>query len=251
MTYLSFQYFISRRTSLAARSANLGSANPIIPVLAAFIFFLLFVAGSLWLISRSRAPASAPTVTSNGSFPTAPGSNGPQGAQLPNSPLAPGFPSQGPSKASSSATQSPFGSPSPPPTPTVQLDATSARQLVEAWLSYKKTIFSSPYDLSRLGQFIVDPGPLYSDITRPGGSVDWLRSNNASYIYKDLSILNVSDFRQFPDRAHLTLKILEDLELRTPQGIDKSKSGRKTQSWIYELKLHNGQWLVYDYRKDI
>lgn len=251
MTYLSLQYIISRRSRLATKSAQLGSANPIVPVLAAFIFFLLFVAGSLWFIARSRMPATAPTVASNGTFPTAPGSNRPPGAPLPNSPLPPGFPSQAPSNSGGSTNPSPFVSSSPAPTQTAQLDATSARQLVEAWLSYKKTIFSSPYDLSRLSQFVVDPGPLYSDITRPGGSVDWLRSNKASYIYKELSILSVSDFRQFPDRAHLTVKVLEDLELRTPQGIDKSKSGRKSQSWIYELKLHNGKWLVYDYRKDI
>jgi hypothetical protein len=97
----------------------------------------------------------------------------------------------------------------------------------------------------------VNPGPLYSDIAKVGGSVDWLRSNKSSYIYNDLKILDVSDFRQFPDRAHLTVRVLEDLELRTPRGVDRSKSGRKTQSWVYELKLHNGRWLVYDYRKDV
>ena len=46
-------------------------------------------------------------------------------------------------------------------------------------------------------------------------------------------------------------RIVEDLELRTPRGIDPSKSGRKTQSWVYELKLNQYKWLVYDYRKDI
>lgn len=251
MTYPYLKCYFYRRSHLACRSAHLGSANPIVPVLAAFTFFLLFVCGSLWFIARSRIPANPSTVASNGSFPTGPGSNSLPGGPLSNGPLSPGFPSQAPSKLGGSATPSPFGPSSPSSTQTAKLDATSARQIVDAWLSYKKTIFSSPYDLSRLSQFVVDPGPLYSDITRPGGSVDWLRSNNASYIYKELGILSVSDFRQFPDRAHLTVKVLEDLELRTPQGIDKSKSGRKSQSWIYELKLHNGSWLVYDYRKDI
>ncbi|MCF8140611.1 MAG: IMS domain-containing protein [Cyanobium usitatum Tobar12.5m-G36] len=127
----------------------------------------------------------------------------------------------------------------------------TARQLVESWLVYKKTIFSTPYDISAIENFVVNPGPLYSDITRPGGSVDWLRSNNSSYYYRELKVLDVSDFRQFPDRAHLTVRIVEDLELRTPRGIDRSKSGRKTQSWVYELKLNQYKWLVYDYRKDI
>ncbi len=251
MKYYRFKFGHSYRPLLSSKVHNQGAASPIVPILAAFVFFLLFVTGSLWFIARSRSPVAAPQGTSPGNFPSAPTTNGPSGTQIANGGFAPGFPIQDPTQSVGSSSLSPFGSPSPRPGHTVNLDAASARQLVESWLSHKKTIFSSPYDLSRLNQFIVDPGPLYSDITRSGGSVDWLKTNKASYFYKELNILNVSDFRQFPDRAHLTVKVLEDLELRTPQGTDKSKSGRKSQSWIYELKLHNGKWLVYDYRKDV
>lgn len=228
-----------------------GSSHPFVPVLAAFVFFLLFVGISLWFIARSRFTRPDQQGAISSSFPTAPPLSGSASTPPSNVPLNPGFPSLGgASSAPSSNTPSPFSSPSSSVISSSQLDAASARQLVESWLQYKRTIFSSPYDTSRLEQYVVNPGPLHSDITRPSGSVDWLRSSNSSYFYKDLRILDVSDFRQFPDRAHLTVKILEDLELRTPSGVDRSKSGRKTQSWVYELKLHSGKWLIYDYRKD-
>lgn len=227
-----------------------GSSNPLLPVLAAFVFFLLFVGVSLWFIARSRIAATSQQNGISSGFPTAPPISGGFNSPPSTAALSPGFPSPaGGTPPASSSSTSPFSPPSSFGSPT-QLDAASARQLVESWLQYKKTIFSSPYDISRLDQYVVNPGPLHSDITKPRGSVDWLRSSNSSYFYRDLNILDVSDFRQFPDRAHLTVKILEDLELRTPAGVDRSKSGRKTQSWVYELKLHNGKWLVYDYRKD-
>lgn len=218
------------------------------PVIAAFVFFIAFVAFSLWFTLRGRGPHILSQPSSVGGFPTAPGHPSNSSHAHPNGNSAPGF-SVGPSASSSASPRSPFLSPSPAPQ-SANLDATTARQLVESWLAYKKIIFSLPYDTSHIENYVINPGPLYSDITGPSGSVDWLRSNNFSYYYKELKILEVADFRQFPDRAHLTVRIVEDLELRTPLGIDHSKSGRKTQSWVYELKFDQGKWLVYDYRKD-
>jgi len=236
---------VSARSSESAR----GSSNALLPVIAAFVFFIAFVAFSLWFSLRGRGPQVLSQRSSIGGFPTAPAHSSNPSPSSPNGNSAPGFP-VGPSAQSSASSHSPFSSPSPAPQ-SANLDSTTARHLVESWLAYKKTIFSSPYDISDIENYVVNPGPLYSDITGPGGSVDWLRSNNFSYYFNELKILEVSDFRQFPDRAHLSVRIVEDLELRTPLGIDRSKSGRKTQSWVYELKFNQGKWLVYDYRKDI
>lgn len=241
-----------RPASTSPRQCARGSSTPLLPVLAAFVFFVVLAAVSLWLTMRSRGPQVVSQASSLGGFPTAPAlPTNPSSANTnvnsgPGFPTGPSVQTPGPSHA---APGSPFSS-SPAP-PSSNLDATSARQLVESWLAYKKTIFSSPYDIKDIENHVVNPGPLYSDITRPTGSVDWLRSNNSSYYYKELKILDVADFRQFPDRAHLTVRIIEDLELRTPRGVDRAKSGRKTQSWVYELKYNQGKWLVYDYRKDI
>lgn len=238
-----------RAFSANAISSNRGSISPIVPILGAFAFFVLFLTVSLWFITRSRSPQiPQPSVPSN--FPVAPPTP-PSGASSssPNASISPGFTSR-PSLRHLVQSPSPFSN-SSPAQQSPSLDSGSARQVVESWLSYKKTIFAAPYDLSAIDNYIVDPGPLHSDIAKVGGSVDWLRSNKSSYYYNELKILDVSNFRQFPDRAHLTVRVLEDLELRTPRGVDHSKSSRKTQSWVYELKLHNGRWLVYDYRKDI
>jgi ARC6-like, IMS domain len=230
-------------------SYDMGSANPMLPVITAIFLFVVFVLASLWLTLRLKAPLASPQSSVIGGFPTAPALP-PNSSQLnPNGNSVAGFPSASSTK-SPVVSNSPFPSASSAPNSTV-LDAAKARQLVESWLTYKKTIFSSPFDISALQSYIVNPGPLYSDITKPGGSIEWLRTNNYSYYYKELLILGSSEFRQFPDRAHITVQIMEDLELRTPYGIDSSKSGRKTQSWVYELKLNQGKWLVYDSRKDI
>ena len=250
---MSIEKVLLRQASTRSRESARGSSNPLLPVIAAFVFFIAFVGVSLWFTLRTRGPQVISQGSSVGGFPTAPALPSNPSAANPNGNSAPGFPA-GPSAQSSApapaSPRSPFSSSSPAPQ-SANLDATSARQLVESWLAYKKTIFSSPYDISAIENYVVNPGPLYSDITRPGGSVDWLRSNNSSYYYKELKVLDVADFRQFPDRAHLTVRIVEDLELRTPRGVDRSKSGRKTQSWVYELKFNQGKWLVYDYRKDI
>jgi hypothetical protein len=246
-----------RRASTGSREFARGSSNPLLPVIAAFVFFIGFVGFSLWFTLRAKGPQVVSQGSSAGGFPTAPALPSNPSAANPKGNSTPGFPAgpsaqpfAQPSAPTPASPRSPFSSSSPAPQ-SVILDASTARQLVESWLVYKKTIFSSPYDTSAIENYVVNPGPLYSDITRPGGSVDWLRSNNSSYYYIELKVLDVSDFRQFPDRAHLTVRIAEDLELRTPRGIDRSKSGRKTQSWVYELKHNQGKWLVYDYRKDI
>lgn len=241
-----------RPASSSSHQCTRGSTTPLLPILAAFIFFVVFAGVSLWLTMRSRGPQVVSQGSSTGGYPTAPALPSNPSSANTNTNSAPGFPS-GPSVQSPAPSPAAPGSPfsSSPAPPSSNLDATTARQLVESWLAYKKTIFSSPYDITAIENHVVNPGPLYSDITRPGGSVDWLRSNSASYYYKELKVLNVADFRVFPDRAHLTVRILEDLELRTPRGVDRTKSGQKTQSWVYELKFNQGKWLVYDYRKDI
>ena len=244
-------YSNSSRRSFLEKNINceMGSANPMLPVVTLIFIFVVFVLASLWLTLRLKSPLSVPKPLVGGGFPTAPAPPTNSSQLNPNGKFLAGFPSAG-STQSPVVPNSPFPSASSAPNLTV-LDESTARQLVESWLAYKKTIFSSPFDISALQSYIVNPGPLYSDITKPRGSIEWLRSNNYSYYYKELLILGSSEFRQFPDRAHITVQIIEDLELRTPNGIDSSKSGRNTQSWVYELKLNQGKWLIYDSRKDV
>lgn len=244
---------LSHRSFPAPFSAiDRGSIRAYVPLLAAFAFFSVFIVVSAFFVVRSRSSAVSSPAPPSG-FPS-PASGTRQSSNQPTPPtIAPAFPSNqsaSPGVATPATPASPFA-PSLPGLRSRQLDAASARRVVESWLNYKKVLFSPPFDVSSLGNYVVIPGPLHSDLTSPGGSIDWLRSNRASYSYGELSIIRVGAFRQFPDRAHLSVEILEDLQLRTPNGIDASKSGRKSQAWVYELKAHNGRWLVYDYRKEL
>lgn len=242
------------------RCTERGSTASSLPIILAFIFFTLFISLSIWFVSRSNKSNHVSHTSQTGSpFGSSTQPSPPSAPQLPAANMPAGFGNSSPlppassGSPSSQASPSPFGGSTPQPSnpQASSVDISQARNIVEAWLNYKKSVFAPPYDLSRIDEFVVNPGPLNSDIAKPGGSVDWLKSNRSAYRYNDLRILGVSDFRRFPDRAHLTVRILEDLELVTPRGIDRTKSGRKQQSWVYELKFHNGKWLVYDYRKDI
>ena len=94
------------------------------------------------------------------------------------------------------------------------------------------------------------PGKLYEDITKPGGSIDWLKQKDFFYKYNEIEIKKVIDFKLYQDNAHLTVEVFEDLELFTPSGVDPTQSGQKTQIWVYDLKKNqSGEWRIYDYKK--
>ena len=91
---------------------------------------------------------------------------------------------------------------------------------------------------------------LYEDITKPGGSIDWLKQKDSYYKFNEAEIKRVIDFELYQDNAHLTVEVFEDLELITPSGVDPTKSGQKTHIRVYDLKKNqSGQWRIYDHRK--
>jgi len=225
------------------KATEYGYSSALFPIILAFVLFGLFSLFSIWILTKSRSgtgfqqPLSPP---GSASPPPPPSS----------SPFSSSSPKTG-NQLSPPIASSPFSSAASPSSPTSpQLDQASAQELVQSWLNYKRRLFAPPYDSTQVQSYLVNPGPLYRDITRPGGSVDWLKTNQSYYQWNQLEILAAQDFQIFPDRAHIALTILEDLQLQTPRGIDRSKSSRKKQIWVYELKLDQGKWKVYDYRKD-
>ena len=154
----------------------------------------------------------------------------------------------------------PFNSPTPVPTstpvppvishspPTASLSQNHAVRLVNQWLAAKPRIFSHPWDRNLLYQLTT--GPLYVDITKSGGSIDWLRRNNFYYRYKSIQIRQIWSFSNSGYRPELKLSIYEDRTLYGPNGIDYSKSGASTQNYIYFFAQENGAWKIYDYRNE-
>lgn len=120
-----------------------------------------------------------------------------------------------------------------------------ARAVVEQWLSVKAQIFAPPYD-TNVADRIVAEGPLWSDLTKTNGSIDWLKSNNSYYSYNTSRVNNVIRFTPSQTMPSLLVSVTEDSVLHSPNGSDPSVS---TKNYLYTLKEENGVWKVWDYRK--
>ena len=139
--------------------------------------------------------------------------------------------------------------PPQPTSSTVDFTQNEAVGLVSGWLSQKGRVFSHPFDLSPAQQYISTSGPLYHDISKPDGSVDWLRKNNAYYQYRESRITEVSSYYTSGSMPELVVSIYEDKTLNTPKGVDSTVSGSSTQTFVYSFVKENGTWKIFDYRE--
>lgn len=224
---------------------QLGSTNASLPLILAFGFFGLFLIISLWFLFKNRNNTAVPSPQPQSSINPPSQSSNPFQQQAPNpAPLQQIPPSN-----------SPFGQRPPKPSPFAAtnpqtLTEEQAKNLVSGWLNFKKKLYAAPFDSSKLDQFIIKPGKLYEDITKPGGSIDWLKQKGFSYKFNEVEIKKVINFKSYQDNADLTVEVFENLELMTPSGIDPTQSGQKTQIWVYNLKKNqSGEWRIYDYSK--
>ena len=126
-----------------------------------------------------------------------------------------------------------------------ELNQKKAEKLVQAWLNAKSKIFASPFDIELAKR--ITTGPVYNDIIKPNGAVDWLKSNNSYYTYTEAKISKVW---LFSNRARPTLKasVVEDRTLRVNGNIDASQSGKNTSTYTYSFVKEDGEWKIYDYK---
>ncbi|MEY2644415.1 MAG: hypothetical protein RLZZ611_1064 [Cyanobacteriota bacterium] len=153
-------------------------------------------------------------------------------------------PSNNPPAQPAPAPAPPTFTPAPPPQNS-GLDEGQARAVVEQWLSVKSQIFAPPYD-TNVADRIVAEGPLWTDLTKTNGSIDWLKSNNSYYSYNSTRVNNVIRFTPSATMPTLLVSVTEDSVLHSPKGSDPSVS---TSNYLYTLKQENGVWKVWDYRK--
>lgn len=128
------------------------------------------------------------------------------------------------------------------------LSQDKAIKLVSNWLNSKDQVFAHPFSVEPVRRYTYTSGPLHRDITKPGGSIDWLRNNNSYYQYQASRITKVISFSTSGSQPELVVSIYEDRTLQTPNGIDRSASGSSTRSYSYSFIKENGRWKIFDYR---
>jgi hypothetical protein len=125
------------------------------------------------------------------------------------------------------------------------LNEFQARSIVEEWISVKPQIFAPPFN-TELANNVVASGPLWTDLTKTDGSIEWLKNNNSYYSYPSIKVNEVIRFLPSPTMPSIVVSISEDSVLHSPRGNEASTS---TSNWLYTLKEEGGRWKIWDYRK--
>jgi len=126
-----------------------------------------------------------------------------------------------------------------------ELSEMQARSIVEKWLSLKSQIFAPPYDI-KVADTVVAEGPLWTDLTKPDGSIEWLKSNNSYYSYTSIRVNSVISYLPSDTMPSVIVSITENSVLHSSAGSEPSLS---TNNWNYTLRKENGDWKIWDYRK--
>lgn len=129
---------------------------------------------------------------------------------------------------------------------TAKLTEDEAVSLIRNWLQVKKSVFASPFD--RQAAASLTTGTLYYDITKPGGSIDWLQGNNSYYQFGTQSVEPTGKFSAMGEQASVEVRVTEDKTFYVNGRIDASQTNNKTKTVRYSLQLENGTWKIADYK---
>ena len=125
------------------------------------------------------------------------------------------------------------------------LSQQEARSIVEKWLTVKSQIFAPPFNRD-LADEVVAAGPLWTDLTKPDGSIQWLKNNDSYYTYTMIKLNRVISFTPSPSMPSVVVSVTEESVLHSPNG---DKASTSTNNWLYTLKDEGGNWKIWDYRK--
>ena len=197
------------------------SAHPVLVALIILILLSPLVLLLLWQIAKrpsaeSRAPALAP--------PAAERVNEPE----------------------RSTTIQPLPRQKQPASQPLGLTQQQARAIVEKWLQVKSQIFAPPFN-TELADQVVAEGPLWTDLTKPDGSIQWLKTNNSYYTYSTIKVNRVIRYVPSASMPSIVVSVTEVSTLNSPKGNETSTN---TKNWNYTLKKESGRWKIWDYRKE-
>ena len=129
--------------------------------------------------------------------------------------------------------------------PPTGLSEQQARSVVEQWLTVKSQIFAPPFNTDLADQ-VVASGPLWTDLTKDNGSINWLKKEDSYYTYDVIRVNKVLRFLPSETMPSIVVSVTENSTLHSPNGNEKSSN---TNDWMYTLKKESGRWKIWDYRK--
>ena len=126
-----------------------------------------------------------------------------------------------------------------------QLSKNNALSIVKKWWLKRESIMAPPYD-PRVARSVISKGPLWNELNRKGGAVDWLKKNNQYYEYLKTDVVEVVSFDSMLVRPILTIKVRSVLK-RRGNGVNVKEDN--TSDFEYIFGKEDGSWKLWDYRK--
>lgn len=120
-----------------------------------------------------------------------------------------------------------------------------ALSIIKGWLMSKRKVFAPPF-ISQAADSYVANGPLWKDITKQGGSIDWLKTNNSHYSYAASTINNTIDFTGDASKPSIIVSVTQDMAFHDSKGIKRTNA---TDSYRYTFRQERGSWKIWDYKK--
>lgn len=109
----------------------------------------------------------------------------------------------------------------------------------------KRKVFAPPF-ISQAADSYVANGPLWKDITKQGGSIDWLKTNNSHYSYAASTINNTIDFTGDASEPSIIVSVTQNMAFHDSKGIKRTNA---TDSYRYTFRQERGSWKIWDYKK--
>ncbi len=152
-----------------------------------------------------------------------------------------------PNNPSPTLTTSPQNTPQPSLTPKVNsISETEAKKLITARLQAKEKMFAPPYNIQIAEELTT--GDLSEKTVGLDGSINWLKKNDTYYKYGVPRIDAVEQFFADEDSATIKVRVTEEYSLYRNGKIDPNETDFKTLIIIYNLKLVDGQWKIFNSR---
>jgi hypothetical protein len=125
------------------------------------------------------------------------------------------------------------------------LSQEQALLIIKGWLDAKPRVFAPPFISEAVDPFVAN-GPLWNDITKPGGSIDWLKTNASHYTYASSTVNNPISFSEDSHEPSITVSITQSMAFHGPKGTKETNS---TDTYRYTFRQENGNWKIWDYKK--